>query len=193
MIADVLLFLREHLDERLRASLGESSSGATGDKVTFIDGEQASPTFKLGTVTELLINLEEERLLRAPDQYAHRSESGRVQRGQPDIRLILYVLFVARFKQYEAAWHHLTSIVEHFQSVRVFEARTTPELPAGIDKLQLELVTLNLAEQRQLWGTLGAAHHPAILYRVKLLQLQDAQASEQPLVRSVEPRLEKTS
>lgn len=179
MIADVLVFLRKHLDDHLRLALGGSPDDPMADRVVFIDGEQMDPlTFTLGTVTELLINVEEERILRQGDLYLRRTVDGPAQRGQPDLRLILYILFVARFKQYDVAWQHLSQIVEHFQSVRVFEPETTPELPDGVEKLILELVTLRFAEQNEIWNALRTAHHPALLYRVKLLRLVDSQASD---------------
>src|SRR5687767_5763978 len=101
MIADTLTFLRKHLDQRLRVELGGSQDDASGDKVVFLDGDKMDPvSFRLGAVTELLINVEEERQLRAPDLHSRQQGDGRRQKVQPDIRLILYVLFVARFKQY---------------------------------------------------------------------------------------------
>jgi hypothetical protein len=179
LIADVLVFLRKHLDDHLRIAVGGSPDDPTSDRVVFIDGEHMDPlNFKLGAVTELLINVEEERILRPADLYARRSEDGTPQRGQPDLRLTLYVLFVARFKQYDTAWQHLSKIIEHLQSVRLFEAETTPELPAGVERLVLELVTLRFAEQNEIWGALRTTHHPSVLYRVKLLRLRDSQVAD---------------
>jgi hypothetical protein len=174
MIADTLTFLRKHLDQRLRVELGGSQDDANGDRVVFIDGDKMDPvSFRLGAVTELLINVEEERLLRAPDLHSRPTDDGKRQKVQPDIRLILYVLFVARFKQYEAAWEHLSRIIEHIQQVRVFEASSTPELPAGIERLVMELVTLDFAAQNEVWNALRTTHHPSILYRVKLVTYRD--------------------
>jgi hypothetical protein len=192
LIADVLVFLRKHLDDHLRIAVGGSPDDPTGDRVVFIDGEQMDPlNFKLGAVTELLINVEEERVLRPADLYARRSEDGTAQRGQPDLRLTLYVLFVARFKQYDTAWQHLSKIIEHFQTVRLFEAETTPELPAGVERLVFELVTLRFAEQNEIWSALRTTHHPAVLYRVKLLRLRDAQVLDSPEVGEVESRVKR--
>ncbi|MFV8751779.1 DUF4255 domain-containing protein [Nannocystaceae bacterium ST9] len=183
MISDVLVFLRKHLDEYLRIELGVTPDDASGDKVVFLDGDKIEPiTFKLGAVSELLINVEEERLLRQPDLYSRKTEEGIPQRVQPDIRLILYILFVARFKQYESSWEHLSKIIEHFQTQRVFEQETTPDLPAGIEKLVLELVTLNFAEQNEVWNALRTTHHPSILYRVKLIAMRDRKPQVQPQV-----------
>jgi hypothetical protein len=192
MIGDVLVFLRKHLDDHLRVELGVTPDDPTGDKVVFLDGDKIEPiTFKLGAVSELLINVEEERVLRQPDLYARVNEDGIPQRVQPDIRLILYVLFVARFKQYESGWEHLSKIIEHFQSHRVFEphdpsqppaAETTADLPAGIEKLVVELVTLDFAGQNEVWNALRTTYHPSILYRVKLIALRDRKPEVLPQV-----------
>ncbi len=183
MIGDVLVFLRKHLDEQLKADLGVTPDDPSGDKVVFLDGDKIEPiTFKLGAVSELLINVEEERVLRQPDLYARQVEDGTTQRVQPDIRLILYVLFVARFKQYESSWEHLSKIIEHFQTQRVFEPENSPDLPAGIEKLVLELVTLDFAGQNEVWNALRTTLHPSILYRVKLIALRDRKPETLPQV-----------
>ena len=180
MIGGVLSFVRRHLSGHLHAVMGAGADQAAGDKVVFVDGDKMDPiVFPAGAVSELLINIEEERVLRDPDRYAQRAPDGSQLRVQPDIRLVLYVLFVARFKQYEMGWEHLSKIVEHFQSERVFDRETHPDLPAGVERLVLELVTLDFAAQNEVWNALRTTHHPSVLYRIKLLALRDQQP--QPL------------
>lgn len=175
MIANVLTFLRKHLDERIRLARGGSQDDAVGDRVVFVDGDKMEPlSFQLGAVSLLLINIEEERTLRSADLRVRHTEDGAKLRVQPDIRLVLYILFVARFKRYEAAWEHLSAILEHLQATPVFDPATAPDLPEGIEKLILELVTLNFAEQNEVWNSLRITHHPSLLYRVKLLAYRDA-------------------
>lgn len=179
MIADVLTFLRRHLDERLRLARGGSQDDAVGDRVVFVDGDKMEPlSFQLGAVSLLLINLEEERTLRSPDLRVRQTEDGVRLRVQPDIRLVLYLLFVARFKRYEVAWEHLSAILEHLQTTPVFDPSVAPDLPGGIQKLVLELVTLGFAEQNEVWNALRITHHPSLLYRVKLIALRDPQPIE---------------
>jgi hypothetical protein len=48
----------------------------------------------------LLINLEEETTLRADDPFKRTLATGTQQKVQPAIRLNLFVLFVAHYKQY---------------------------------------------------------------------------------------------
>ncbi len=182
MIGDVLVFLRKNVDALLRSELGDLDD-STSDKVVFVDGDKIEPiTFKLGAVTQLLINVEEERVMRSADPYRSQASDGSPQRAQPDIRLFLHILFIARFKQYELAWTHLSKIIEHFQGPRVFMSDDTPGLPAQVEKLVLELVTLDFARQNEVWNALRTTHHPSILYRVGLIALRDQKPQAVPRV-----------
>ena len=176
VIGKVLACLRKRLDDHLRLELAEAGDAPVADKVVFLDGDKMDPiSFQDGAVSALLINVEEERLLRAADPYTRVQEDGKPSRKQPDLRLVLHVLFVARFKQYDLAWDHLTKIIEYLQSNRTFEREGDPELPTGVDKLAFELMTQSLAEQNNIWSALRVAYHPCALYRVQLVVLRDVQ------------------
>ena len=194
MIAATLSFLRRHLDEYLRLAMESNPAEPGADRVVFVDGDQMDPIkFKIGAVTALLVNIEEERLLRGADPYLRRGDDGQPMRVQPDIRLILHLTLVARFKQYEVAWATLSRIIEHLQSVRVFDAQDTPGLPPGVERLQLEFATLTVPEQNGIWSALRAPMHPAIHYRIKLLTFRDGSGSEAPTITSVEPSVKRSS
>lgn len=176
MIRDVLVFLRNELNAHLsRDGQADGGDGAE-DKVVFLDGEKMDPvSFKLGAVTLLLINVEEEPFLRAADPFSRTAADGTAFGVQPDVRLNLFALFVARFKQYEQALAQLSRIIQFFQSHRVFDRRSAPTL-TGVDKLVLELLTLPFSEQNDLWNALRTTYHPSVLYRVKTIAFQDQQA-----------------
>jgi hypothetical protein len=183
MIGDVLVFLKDRLDGQLRARLG-SAEEAAGDKVVFLEGDKMDPvSFKLGAVTLLLINVEEERVLRAPDPYSRLAPDGTRVTANPDIRVNLYVLFVARFKQYEQAWRHLSEIIKYFQVYRSLDHHNAPELGSSIEKLTLELVTLDFSGQNEVWNALRTTYHPSLLYRVKLIVFRDAEVTQPAAVR----------
>lgn len=193
MIADVLNFLRRHLDERLRIDRGGSQDDAGGERVVFVDGDKMEPiSFQLGSVSLVLINVEQERVLRSADLHLRQNEDGTRQRVQPDIRLILYILFVARFKKYDVAWEHLSAILEHLQSTPVFEPPDAPELPAGVEKLIVELVTLGFSEQNEVWNALRTTAHPSLLYRVKLLAYRDRRPAQTPEIGDIKLDLRRT-
>ena len=79
MIGDVLVFLKNHLNAFLKADSDGQGSEPSGDRVVFVDGDKMDPiTFKLGAVSALLINIEEERVLRASPTTAPASRSSQI-------------------------------------------------------------------------------------------------------------------
>jgi hypothetical protein len=173
MIGRTATFLRKQLDAYLRAELG-GVDDPIADKVVFLESDRAEPiSFKEEAVSELLIHVGEERLLRAADPYVRVHEDGRPRRVQPDLRLVLHVLFVARFKQYDAAWEHLAKVIEYLQSHRTVDHSSNPELPAELEMLTFELISQPLSEQGTLWAMLRTSYLPSVLYRVGLVVLRD--------------------
>jgi hypothetical protein len=183
MIHDVLLFLRKHLNAYLRTQAGGNLEDSGEDKVVFLDGEQMDPvSFKLGAVSVLLINMQEDSTLRAPDLYSRVLPNGARQQVQPEIKMNLYVLFVARFKQYEDALRYLSLIVHYFQSHRVLNHQNAPELSDDVEQLIIELNTLSFAEQNEVWSALRTTYHPSVLYRVKMVVFRDEETMGVPAV-----------
>jgi hypothetical protein len=186
MLADVLNFLRRHLDERLRLDRGGSQDDADGDRVVFAEGDKLEPlSLPVGAVSLLLINLEEERILRGAEPRIRHAGDGTPMRVHPDLRLALYVLFVGRFKRYDTAWDHLSAILEYLQANPVFEPASAPDLPRGVDRLILELVTLDFARQNEVWNALRIGSHPALLYRVRLVAFRDRHPTPVPVIADV--------
>ena len=174
MLNDVLVFLKNHLNNHLNAASGWVGGDSQEDKVVFIDGEKMDPiVFKLGAVSVLLINVEEENTLRAADAFASMSASGAPQKVNPEIRMNLYVLFVARFRQYDHGLAYLSAIIQHFQSHRTFDHTNAPDLSDRVEKLVMELLTLPFAEQNEVWNALRTTYHPSVLYKVKTLVFRD--------------------
>jgi hypothetical protein len=187
MIHDVLIFLRKHLNAYLQTQAG-SLDDSGEDKVVFLDGEQMDPaTFKLGAVSVLLINIQEENTLRAPDLYSRVFPDGVRRQVQPEIKMHLYVLFVARFKQYEDALRYLSLIIHYFQRHRVLTQENTPDLSDDIEQLIMELHTLSFAEQNEVWNALRTTYHPSVLYKVKMVVFRDDEGVETPAI--AEPAL----
>ena len=170
-----MLLLRNTLNAHLTlAAPGQDASAE--DAVVFLDGDKTDPiSFKIGAVTMLLINVEQEPILRAANPYQRMGSDGTPYRSRPDIRLNLRVLFVARFKQYEQALARLSQVLSFFQSNPVLDALSAPSLPATIPQLTMELVTQPLNEQNDLWNALRATFQPSLLYRVRMLVFEDQQ------------------
>ena len=182
LLDEVLLFLRDRLNADLNAGL--DTTIAREDLVTFVDGEAWSPlTFRLGAISLLLVNLEEEKTLRSPDRYQRPRKGGVAQPVQPEIHLNLYVLFVAHFKQYDETLRYLTRIIQYFQLHPLFEPGTEAALSEQLAQLSLELITLPFAEQNELWSALKVAYHPSVMYKVKMALFATAAGVGAPPVR----------
>ena len=176
MLTDALVFLKNSLNAHL--SMGKPHDSQE-DPVVFLTGQMTdSLSFKLGAVSLVLINLEQDNVLRAPDLYQRTLPDGTTQRAQPEIRLNLYVLFVANYQQYEDSLRNLSIVIQYFQNHRLVTHQNAPELSDNIQQLVIELITLPFSEQNEIWGTLRSHYHPSALYKVKMVVFQsDADAS----------------
>jgi hypothetical protein len=177
MIGEVLVLLRDQLNAYLSAKSGWAPGDPSEAKVVLLDGEKADPIgFKLGAVTALLVNIEQETTLRPANPYVRPLPGGSSLRIQPEIRLNLYVLFVANFKQYEQGLSYLSLIISYFQGHRVLDHQNVPAMSDRLDRLIVELVTLPLSEQNEIWSSLRTTSRPNVLYRVGMVIFADEES-----------------
>jgi hypothetical protein len=190
MIGTTLEYIRKHLDGSLRILLGGSIDDGSADKLVFPSGNQAatdSLQLASGAVTMVLVNLEEERILRDADPTRRINGSGRVDTVHPDIRLVLYLLFVARFNDYTDSWNNLAALLSQLQAVPVLDRETAPALPEGVERLAFELVSQSFTELNDVWNALRTTHHPSLLYRVRLLNIRDTNTRPSIPISEVSP------
>ncbi len=172
MIADVIKFLRDRLNKTL---MRDSLEGAAEDLFVYVGTDaDGSASFKSDAVSILLVRIEEDATLRNPDLYARVSAEGVHQKVAPEIRMKLWVLFVARFPDdYSRALRHLSDVIRYFQNHRVFNQENSPDLKEEVPQLILELVTPSFTEQNEIWGALRSAYQPSALYKVNMIVFRD--------------------
>ncbi|MCI4668274.1 MAG: DUF4255 domain-containing protein [Bacteroidia bacterium] len=98
------------------------------------------------------------------------------------IYLTLYVLIASYFKSSEMmeSLKFLSAAIGFFQSKPVFDRNNSPKLVDGpIDKLILEMEKQSFHEKSHLWGMMGAKYMPSVLYKVRLLTIQEDQMRNQ--------------
>lgn len=185
MIADVIKFLRNRLNKALPR---DSSEGAAEDMFVYVGtNKDDSVSFKSDAVSILLVRIEEETTLRQADPYARTSDNGAHLKVAPEIRMNLWVLFVARFPDdYSLALQHISDVISYFQNHRVFDQENSSDLKEDVSKLVLELVTPTFAEQNEIWGALRSAYQPSSLYKVKMIIFRDNDAQVVPEVKDLE-------
>jgi len=176
MIDHALGFLKDQLNASLKEAFAADGSEAEKDLVLFVDGDKMDPlSFPSGAASILLVNVEQEKTMRRADPFrgAAADNPNTPVRINPEIRLVLSVLFAARFKQYEVGLKILSGIVQFFQEHPVFRGSDAAPLPSGIKRLAVEQASLPLAAQNEIWSALRTTYHPSVLYRVSMLVIRD--------------------
>jgi hypothetical protein len=188
MIDQTLVFLKNQLTSWLKseALLVADDTTAEQDAVVFVDGDKMEPlTFTSGAVSVLLVNIQQETTMRRAEPYRRTTPEGAPLRANREIRLDLSVLFVARFKQYDAGLKVLSGIVQFFQQHPAFDRDEFADLPESIERLMVEQVSLPFAEQNEVWNALRTTYHPSVLYRVRTLVFTDKLPAPAPAVAEV--------
>ena len=137
-----------------------------------------------------LVNVEEERVLKEQN-YFKKSPQDTIISLNPEIKINLSVLFTAYSTSYDTSLRILSYLLGFFQMKNVFTAQNTPELNGYIDRATIELQTLSAEQNNHLWGYLGAKYMPSVVYRVKLLIIQEGQKTmEGPPITIIDEKFE---
>jgi hypothetical protein len=176
LIADALEFLRG----RLNTAMPRDTAGGSAEDLFVYAGMNGDNdvSFPANAVSLVLVRIEEDTAHRRPEPYLRVAADGARTRVEPEIRLNLFVLVVARFPDdYRLALHHLSRVVGYFQRHRVFNRENSPELHQAIPQLLLELVTPSFSEQNEIWGALRVAYQPSALYRVRMVVFMEEEGT----------------
>lgn len=154
-------------------SLTDSQSIVLLSALASPDGTANADTLNKLCIT--LVGLEQESTMR-------NGAAGRMQEGgqglehtrtNPAVRLNLRVVLAANFSDYAEALKFLSAAIAFFQRKNVLTAQNTPALDAQLDRVIIELATVETQEWSYLWGMLGTKCLPAVMYKVRMLTLQE--------------------
>jgi hypothetical protein len=143
---------------------------------SFAVGNQAE-SFK---IIMTLVNLEEDRI--ADSQSYFQKVNDKVQFMNPPLNLNAYILFSAMGENYLSDLRLLSYIVSFFQSYPVFEEGNFPQLNNKVEpdkqwqkigKLIVNLHTLTLEQQNNMWAAIGAKYMPSVVYKVRTISFTD--------------------
>jgi len=118
-----------------------------------------------------LVNIEEDRISKSPQNYV-RNGSDIVYKS-PKIFLNLYILFSVNLTSYSESLKRLSYIIQFFQYKNVFNGVNSPDIPAGINELVLDLMTLSYQDLNNLWGIMGSKYLPSAMYKVRLINIDE--------------------
>lgn len=175
MIKESLQFLAEELNKYLDLKL---SGDVNNPRLVVSNIALASqntvpvPDIKDRAVLTL-INVEEEKALK------NQSVSPEIPTGvlykNPPNYLGLNILISINRKNYSESLDFLSYVIQFFQYQNVFTQSTHPALNSSIQKLIVELHSMNFEQLNHIWSILGGKHLPSVLYKVRQITLnQDA-------------------
>ncbi|MEB3265917.1 MAG: Pvc16 family protein [Cyanobacteriota bacterium] len=183
MIGTTLSYLRQRVDQSITSSTNKKTTLKNQQRVFLIGGEQAEPiTFPQDAVSMLLLNLEEDREQRSLDAYRQTQPTkGHDQsiKKPPDIRLILHILFVAKFTDCALGWNVLSDVIGCFQANPALSSTNDPLFPAPLGMLTAEMISPSYSDINKIWSALRVSQRPAVLYRFKIITLKAKE--EQPV------------
>lgn len=118
-----------------------------------------------------LINIEEDRVSRDPQNYIRNGTE--VIYKNPAINLYLTLLFTSVRDNggYGLALQSLQNLIGFFQKKYVFDHSNTTGLDPGIEKLILDMISMNVEQLQLLWSMLGGKYHPSIAYRMRMITI----------------------
>jgi hypothetical protein len=183
IIRDALNFLEKELRNYLSVKLNAGSEDIIriGNIVKVIDGDGDTGTNAARAIISV-VNVEEDRLSKSPDNY--RKIDDKIQYKNPKIFLNLYLLFTAKQTDYGEALKVLSFIIQFFQHKFVFDTQNSPTLDPKIERLVLDLHSLNFEQMNHLWGILGGKYLPSVLYKMKVVGIEEetSEATGEPIM-----------
>lgn len=178
MIAKALTFLSDFLNREIKMTYGIDEDLVTVSSLINPDG----------TVTENIenkiiisvINLEHETTVKTMGQYTSGG-SNNFGKTSPPVYLNLYLLVSANYDSgnYLEALKMLSTVIGIFQANTYFTKQKNPEMESPVEKLTLEIFNLPINELSHIWSGIGAKYVPSILYKVRMITIQEGLISKE--------------
>lgn len=178
MIFQAISFIQRRLNDRVgtvAASIGE------------IVAETASMPGQGTDIVLSLINVEENRISRDPRNF-QRSGTGLILKNPP-VHLNLTLLFTAIRRgdaPYDNALINLQTVIQFFQSQYVFDQTNSNDLDPGIEKLVLEMMTINMEQLNHLWSIMGGRYHPSVVYKMRMVTVDSVSDQDGAIITEIE-------
>lgn len=188
MLDIALEFLRDELRDYIIARTGTPIP--TEVALTKVMDDLGKPVVPVDGIGLTLINIEEERSMKEQLPKYTYIEDQQVKL-EPELRLNLHLLITTNFQQYNEGLKYLSHVITFFQSHSAFNGTRYPALDPRIEKLMVDILSLNYEQLNEIWAFTGGKQLPSVVYRVRMLALQDVEpAGAQPPILIIAPTIE---
>ncbi|WP_010521956.1 DUF4255 domain-containing protein [Aquimarina agarivorans] len=201
MIGLALKLIRDELSEYIFANKRPTDAILAEDvvlhNISLMESEAQDLSDKI-VIT--LVNTEEESTLKNTSNVVKTTNG--IKYVEPPVFLNLYILISATLGQdlqdaYEFALHRLSLVLQFFQAKKKFTVQNSPFTTISNDdnisqqikdqiKLNVELYTLTFEQINHLWGSLGGKQVPFAMYKIRLVNIQEASGNEAPIIEEIQ-------
>lgn len=176
MLDIALGFLVDELNGYIEARTGSTNVSAKLTRLANDSNSGGIYGFAQDSIGVALVNVEEERTFREQLPTKTLIDGQHVVR-EPALKLNLHLLMAANFAHYDEALKYLACVLTFFQAHSTFNVARYPAMDPRIEKLNVELQSPTFEQVNQMWGFVGVKQLPSVLYKVRMVVLQDLEMS----------------
>lgn len=178
----------KYIRDELSAHLAMTSDTAD-DLVVLGTTHQTDSSISAKTTDKVVVSLVniEPAVYQGHSPVSLSSRSAAATALSAPLQLNLSILVSARFIDYQAALKNLESTAIYFQLNSEMTPQSLSSLPKGVAKLDIQLENMSIRELSDLWGMMGGKHLPCLLYKVRMITIDN------PVLRAELPELSKPS
>jgi len=187
MINETLKFISDEVNSYLSLKLGINTDPrlVLGNVSKAMDNDVPGVNSLANRAILSLVNVEEDRVAKQQENFI-KTDSGLTYKNPPTF-INLYILFAVNRTEYTDSLKWLAYIIQFFQYQNVFTPISHPALDEKIEKLIVDLYTLNFEQINHLWSTMGGKYIPSVLYKVRQITInEDAIVSGGGLITEVD-------
>ncbi|WP_397385178.1 DUF4255 domain-containing protein [Prosthecobacter sp.] len=170
MIQEALKAVVGDLNAALRRQRGDSRDRVILDHLSKAGAEEADDH-----ICCMLTQITEEKNI--ANVATPRQAPEAMQHQRPPVILNLQLLFAAQYTRYEVGLEMISQVIAYLHAKPLFTPANTPTMHRGLDRLTLEMYSLNSSEQSALWSMLGEDYVPSVLYSMRMLTFGGSQIS----------------
>lgn len=187
MINETLKFISDEVNSYLSLKLGINTDPrlVLGNVSKAMDNDVPGVNSLANRAILSLVNVEEDRVAKQQENFI-KTDSGLTYKNPPTF-INLYILFAVNRTEYTDSLKWLAYIIQFFQYQNVFTPISHPALDEKIEKLIVDLYTLNFEQINHLWSTMGGKYIPSVLYKARQITInEDAIVSGGGLITEVD-------
>jgi len=173
MINETFKFLIDELNKYLSQKLGVTTDQRLvwGNVGKALDNDTGGNNALNGKAIMSLINVEEDRIAKQQENFIKTATGITYQ--NPPVYINLYVLISINRVDYSDSLKWLAYVIQFFQNQNVFTPQSNPSLDPRIQRLIIDLFTVNFEQLNQIWSVLGGKYLPSVLYKIRQITIDD--------------------